>query len=58
MYRGPKIKELTEKKSLPKLSAVGPDFPMDMTWERLILLSLIKKRPKNIFPDTGGAGYW
>ena len=40
------------------MSAVGPDFPMDMTWERLILLSLIKKRPKNIFPETRCAGYW
>ena len=31
---------------------------MIMTWERLILLSLCKKRPKNIFPDTGGTDYW
>ena len=31
---------------------------MNMTWEQFVLLSLSKKRPKNIFPDTGGAGYW
>ena len=30
---------------------------MNITLERLTLLSLSKKRPKNIFPDTGGAGY-
>ena len=40
-------------KSKPKLSAVGPNFPMNLTWERLILLSLSKKWPKNIFPDKG-----
>ena len=31
------------------LRAGGPSFPMDMTWGRLILLSLSKKRPKNTF---------
>ena len=31
------------QKSLPKLSAVEPNFPMDM--ERLILVSLSEKRP-------------
>ena len=36
------------------MSAVGPNFPINMTWEHLILLSLSKKRPKNIFPVTGG----
>ena len=41
-----------------KLSAVGLNFTMDMTWGRLILLSRIKKRPKNTFqaqvmPETG-----
>ena len=44
------------KKCLPKSSAEGSDFPQNMTLERLILFSLIEKRPKNIFPDTGGAG--
>ena len=29
-----------------KLNAAGPNFAMDMTWERLILPSLSKKRPK------------
>ena len=47
-------KKLTNRK---KLSAVGPNFLMSMTWERLILLRLGKKQPKNIFPDTGAAGY-
>ena len=31
-------------------------FTIDMTWGRLILLSLSKKRPKN--PDIKGAGKW
>ena len=31
-----------------KMSATGPKPSMDMTWERLILLSLSKKRPKII----------
>ena len=35
---------INREKSKPKLSAVGQNFPMDMTWERLILLSLSKKR--------------
>ena len=26
------------KKNAPKLSAVGPNIPLDMTWKRLILL--------------------
>ena len=47
-----------EKKSWPKLIPVGPNFPMNMTWECLFLLGLSKKRPKNIFPDTGGTNYW
>ena len=33
----PKIKELTEK-ILNKLIVVGPNFPIEMTWECLILL--------------------
>ena len=41
------------KKTYPKLSAVGLNFTMDMTWERLILLSLSEKRPKNIFQAQG-----
>ena len=35
-------------KSKPKLSAVGPNFPMNMTWEHLILHSLSRKQPKKI----------
>ena len=30
---------------------MGPNFPVDMTWERLLLLSLSKKRPKQHFLD-------
>ena len=37
---------------------MGLNFTIDMTWGRLILLSLIKKRPKNQSPDTWGAGKW
>ena len=33
------------QKYLSKLSAMGQEFPMDITWERLILLGLGKKRP-------------
>ena len=47
-------KKLTNRK---KLSASGLNFLMSMTWERLILLRVGKKQPKNIFPDTRGAGY-
>ena len=35
------------------MSAVGPNFPINMTWEHLILLSLSKKRPKNSFQAKG-----
>ena len=42
------------QKSQPKLSAAAPNVPMNMTWARLIMLSLSEKRPKRIeFPDTG-----
>ena len=52
-------KKLTKrKKSQPKLSAVGLNFTMDMTWGRLILLSLSKKRPNKYFPGPSGANYW
>ena len=40
-----------------KSGAVGLNFTMNMTWESLIRLSLSKKRPKNLFPDTRGASY-
>ena len=33
-------------KSQPKFSAMGLNFTIDMPWQRLILLSLSKKRPK------------
>ena len=55
--QGVQIKMTNTNKILTKVSAVGPNFPMKMTWERLILLSLSQKQPKNIFPDTGGAAY-
>ena len=45
-------------KSYPKLSAMGLNFTIDMTGGRLILRSLSKKRPKNLTPDTRGAGKW
>ena len=35
------------------LSTVGPNFTMYMPWEGLILLSLSKKQPKNIFQTQG-----
>ena len=67
MYRVSQKKVTTRKKSLKKLSAVGPNFLMGMTWERLIQLfqlnfnfdfwnpslSLSKKRPKNNFQTQG-----
>ena len=37
---------------------MGLNFTIDMTWGRLILLSLSKKRPKNQYQDTRGAGKW
>ena len=37
---------------------MGLDFTIYMTWGRLILLSLSKKRPKNQSPDSRGAGQW
>ena len=43
---------LLKPKSLPKLSAAEPNSPMDMTWERLILLSLSTKQPKTLYPDA------
>ena len=51
-------KNTNRTKSLPKLSAMGLNFTIDMTWGRLILLSLSKKPPKNQSPDTKGAGKW
>ena len=51
-------KNTNRTKSLPKLSAMGLNFTIDMTWGRLILLSLSKKRPKNQSPDTRGTGKW
>ena len=47
-------KKCTNKtKSQPKLSAVGLNFTMNMTWEGLIRLSLSKKRPKINFQTQG-----
>ena len=37
---------------------MGLNFTIDMTWGRLILLSLSKKRPKNQSPETRIAGKW
>ena len=58
-YTGcPKQKLTNRTKSKQKLSALGPNYPMNMTWGRLILLSLSKKQPKNtsqaqVVPITG-----
>ena len=46
------------EKILTKIECCGAKFPMNMIWERLILVNLSKKRPSNIFPDTGDASYW
>ena len=43
-------KNVKRPKSSPKLSAVGLNFTMEMTWGRLFLLSLSIERPKNTFP--------
>ena len=32
-----------------------PNLPMNMTWERLILLSISKKRPKQQFSDRSSS---
>ena len=41
---------LEPKNPIQVLGAVGPNFPLDMTWERIILLSLSKKsRGENNF---------
>ena len=62
MHTGcPKKKQL--KETNPKqhcLIDVEPNFPLDMTWECLILLSLSKKRPKKHFPGPRSAqgGFW
>ena len=45
----PKKSAPEAQKSSPKFSAAGQNFSLDMTWERLILLCLSKKRPKNTF---------
>ena len=45
----PKKKLLLNRILITKLSALGPNYPMDMTWERLIPLSLSKNRLKNNF---------
>ena len=50
-YRVSQNKVTNRKKSLPKSSAVGPNFPIEMTCECLILPSLSKKRQ-----DTRGTG--
>ena len=42
------LKKCTKRTKLyPKFSAVGLNVSMKMTWEGLIRLSLIEKRPKN-----------
>ena len=44
------------------MSVAGPNFPMDTTWQRLILLSLSKKQPKQKFQTQARpslvAGFW
>ena len=47
------------KKSLPKLGAVGQNFcPWTWLGSAWSCLVLVRNDQKNIFPDTGGAGYW
>ena len=41
------VEHVFSLKSQQKLSAAGRKFPKDTTWERLILLCLTKKQPKN-----------
>ena len=54
----PKKGTNSKRKPHQKLSAIGPNFPIDMTWERLSLLNLLVRNDKIQFPDTKGAGYW
>ena len=56
-YRVSQNKVINKKKSEPKLSAAESNFPIEMTWKRLILLSLSKKTTKKQFSDTRSAGY-
>ena len=42
----------------PKLSAVGPNFTIDMTWEGLIRLSLSKKQTKKQTQGVLANGDW
>ena len=53
-YRVSQKKCTQRTKSQPKLSAMGLNFTNGMTWGRLILLILGKKRPKNQYPETRG----
>ena len=57
-YRVSQKRYTYRTKSHPKLSDMGLNFPIDMTWGRLILLSLSEKWPKKKSPDTRGAGKW
>ena len=41
--------ELWARINITKLVALGPNFAMNITWEHLIMLSLSKKRAKNVF---------
>ena len=54
----PKKGTNSKRKPHQKLSAIGQNFPIDMTWERLSLLNLLVRNDKIQFPDTKGAGYW
>ena len=45
------------QKSWPKLSGVGPNFPMDMIWKHLIPLRLSKKQP-SLVKIAGSQGCW
>ena len=59
-YRVFQKKVTNRQKSLPKWYAIGLNLPINMSWERLILLSLGKKRAKNIFQAQGvpATGDW
>ena len=54
LYRASQKKCTNRTKSQPKMSAVGLNFTINMTWEGLIRLSLGKKRPKKLISRHKG----
>ena len=49
----PKNRLLLEPKIVTKLQCGGAKFPLDMTWEQLILLCLTEVRNDNFFSEVG-----